>query len=312
MKMKNKDYFDKVIESVIDDSVSNIEVSRDIFNEAWNKREKEMSKSKYFYIQNVKKVALVSACCILIVFGGLFSFSPGVRVAAQEVLKTIFYPDKAGNVVEKSQDTEIPVYGPSIPITDENKTDIEKRFGFKFDLPEKFGQYAYAKEDDEVKMPDASIRVENVKYKDVDSIVQKLIKAVYEDKYFKELSKKYKLTGNVDSKYIDNQGHEFVLTLVKENDDPKNYDENIEQEITIHDIACKITKVTQPKYNMKEIEKGISRTDMESKPVDTIINYNLNWKYDGVEYYVSVGKDLSNLDEVKQFAEEYINILMEK
>jgi len=63
---------------------------------------------------------------------------------------------------------------------------------------------------------------------------------------------------------------------------------------------------------MKEIEKGISRTDMESKPVDTIINYNLNWKYDGVEYYVSVGKDLSNLDKVKQFTEEYINILIEK
>lgn len=310
--MKNNDYFDKVIRSAIDDSVFNIEVSRDIFNEAWNKREKKMTRSKYYYMKNIKKTALVSACCVLIVFGGLFSFSPEVRVAAQEVLKTIFYPDKAGNIVEKSQDTEIPVYGPSIPITDENKSDIEKRIGFKINLPDKFGEYTYAKEEDEVKMPDARIRADNVKYKDVDSIAKKLMKAVYEDKYFKELSKKYKLTGNVDSKYVDNQGNEFVLTLMKENDDLKNYKEDIEQELKIHDISCKVTKVIHPKYNMKEIEKGISRTDMESKPVDTIINYNLNWKYDGVEYYVSVGKDLSNLDKVKQFTEEYINILIEK
>jgi hypothetical protein len=312
MKMKNNDYFDKVIESVIDDSVSNMEISRDIFSEAWDKSEKKIRRSKYYYIQNIKKTALVSACCVTIVFGGLFSFSPGVRVAAQEVLKTIFYPDKSGNVVEKSQDTEIPVYGPSIPITDENKSDIEKRFGFKINLPDKFGEYTYAEEEGEIKMPAAGIRADNVKYKDVDSIAKKLMKAVYEDKYFKELSKKYKLTGNVNSKYIDNQGHEFTLTLMKENSDSKNYDEDIEQELTIHDIPCKITKVQQPKYNMKEIEKGITRTDMESKPVDTIINYNLNWKYDGVEYYVSVGKDLSNLDEVKQFTEEYINVLMEK
>jgi len=216
--MKNNDYFDKVIISAIDDSVFNIEVSRDIFNEAWNKREKKMTRSKYYYMKNIKKTALVSACCVLIVFGGLFSFSSGVRVAAQEVLKTIFYPDKTGNIVEKSQDTEIPVYGPSIPITDENKSDIEKRFGFKINLPDKFGEYTYAKEEGEVKMPDARIRADNVKYKDVDSIAQKLMKAVYEDKYFKELSKKYKLIGNVDSKYIDNQGNEFVLTLMKEND----------------------------------------------------------------------------------------------
>lgn len=310
--MNDKDYWDKVIKSAIDDSILNVKASRDIFNEAWNEKEKEMSKRKYFNMRYIKKVVLVPACCAAFALVGMFTVSPGGRATAQEVLKTIFYPDKSGNLVEESQDTEIPVYGPSIPVTDENKSDIEKRFGFEINLPDKFGEYTYAKEENEVKMPDAGIRADNVKYKDVDSIAKKLMKAVYEDKYFKELSKKYKLTGNVNSKYMDNQGHEFVVTLMKENSDSKNYDEHIEQELAIHDISCKITKVQQPKYNMKEIENGITRTDMESKPVDTIVSYNLNWKYDGVEYYVSVGKDLSNLDEVKQFAEEYINVLMEK
>ncbi|BCZ44277.1 hypothetical protein psyc5s11_03440 [Clostridium gelidum] len=310
--MKDKDYFDNVLKSVIDDSDFNIETSRDIFNEAWNKREKEMSKRKYFNIQNMKKIVLVPTCCVALVLGGVFTFSPGARAAAQEVLKTIFYPDKSGNIVEKSEDTEIPVYGPSIPVTDENKSDIERRFGFKINLPEKIGEYTYLKEDDEVGMPYARIKVDNVKYKDMDSIVNKLIKALHEDKAFNQLSKEYKLTGCADSKYMNEQGHQLVLTLMKENEDSKNYNEDIEQEITINDITCKVTKVMQPKYNMKEIEKGVTRTNMESKPVDTITNYILSWKYDGVEYYISIGKDLSNIDVVKQFATEYIKTLKEK
>ena len=48
--MKDKDYFDTVLKSVIEDSTSDIEASRDIFNEAWNDKEKNMSKRKYFNI----------------------------------------------------------------------------------------------------------------------------------------------------------------------------------------------------------------------------------------------------------------------
>ena len=102
--MKDKDYFDNVLKSVIDDSVSNIEASRDIFNEAWNKKEREMSKRKYFNMQFMKKVALIPACCAVLTLGGVFTFSPGAKVAAQEVFKTIFLPDKSGDIVEKSED----------------------------------------------------------------------------------------------------------------------------------------------------------------------------------------------------------------
>lgn len=310
--MRNKGYLDNMIKSAIDNSIYDVEPSRDIFNEAWNNKNKKMSKRKYFNIQNIRKTVLVPACCAALVIVGVFTFSPGARAAAEEVLKTIFYPDKYGNVVEKSEETVVPVYGPSIPMTDENRSDIERRLDFKVNLPEKFGEYTYLIKDDEVKMPNARIRADNVKYKDIDSIIPKLIKSMYDDKSFKELSKKYKLTVNVDSKYMDNQGHQFVLTLMKENEDSKNYSEDIQQKITIDDITCKIIKVTQPKYNMKEIEEGASRTDMESKPVDTIINYNMNWKYDGVEYYISIGEDPSHIDLIKQFATEYIKVLKEK
>lgn len=310
--MRNKDNLDNAIRSAIDDSFSDIEPSRDIFNDAWNKKEKEMSKRKYFNIQHIKKAALVPACCVMLSLLGVVTFSPGARAAAEEVLKTIFYPDKSGNVVEKSQDTEIPVYGAPIPMTDENKSDIEGRFGFKVNLPEKFGEYTYLVDGDEVRVPYAKIRADNVKYKDMHSIANKLIRAVYEDNSFKELSKKYKLSGYVDSKYVDNQGHQFTLTLMKENEDSKNSNENVEKEMNIDNITCTLTKVTQPKYDMKETKEGYTVTDMESKPVDTIVNYIINWKYDGVEYYLSIGEDLSNIDAAKQFATEYIKILKQK
>lgn len=261
---------------------------------------------------NIKKLALVPACCAALVLCGVFTFLPGARVAAEQVLKTIFYPDKSGNIVEKSEDTEIPMYGGYIPITEENKSDIERKFGININLPEEFGEYTYLKKDDKTITPHARIKADNVKYKDIDSVLNKLTKAVYDDKVFKELSKKYKLTGYVDSKYIDNQGNQFTLSFMKKNEELKDDNEDIEQELIIDDITCKITKVTQPKYNMKEIEKGVSRTDMESKPVENIINYILNWKYDGVEYYISIGNDLSNIDAVKQFAADYIKVLEQK
>lgn len=89
--MKDKGYLDKVIKSAIDDSIFNIKASRDIFNEAWNNKEKEMGKKKYFGIKNIRKEVLVPICCVLFAIVGVFTFSPGARAAAQEALKTIFY-----------------------------------------------------------------------------------------------------------------------------------------------------------------------------------------------------------------------------
>lgn len=73
--MKDKGYLDKVIKSAIDDSIFNIKASRDIFNEAWNNKEKEMGKKKYFSIKNIRKEVLVPICCVLFAIIGVFTFS---------------------------------------------------------------------------------------------------------------------------------------------------------------------------------------------------------------------------------------------
>ena len=51
---------------------------------------------------------------------------------------------------------------------------------------------------------------------------------------------------------------------------------------------------------------------MESKPIDTITKYIMNWNYDGVNIIYLLEKILSDIDAAKQFATEYIKILKEK
>ena len=215
--MNGKDYLDNVIKSVIDDSGSNIKASRDIFSEAWNEKEKEMSKRKYLNMKYMKKVVLVPACCAAFALVGVFTFSPGARVAAQEVLRTIFVPDKSGNIVEKSDDTTVPVaFGP-VKITDKNKETIERSIGFKFNLPEKIGDYSYEKIGDFVFAPSAVIIADDVKYKDSDKVMEKLNKALDDEKVFEELEKDYKLSKSVSASYEDNQGHKFQVIPRKDN-----------------------------------------------------------------------------------------------
>jgi hypothetical protein len=35
----------------------------------------------------------------------------------------------------------------------------------------------------------------------------------------------------------------------------------------------------------------------------------MEWEYDGVKYYIYVGKDLSKINEIKEFVSEYIKVL---
>lgn len=310
--MKDKDYFDNVLKSVIDDSISNIEVSRDIFSEAWNKKEKEVSKRKYFSVQYMKKAVLIPVCCAALSFVGVFTISPGARAAAQEILRTIFILDKSGNIVEKSEETKIPVFLGPVFITDENKKDMERRLDFKVNLPEEIGSYSYEKIDNYVYRPGVIIMAEDVKYKDSDDVLDKLTKSIDDDKSFEELNKDYVLTRGVVSRYVDNQGHKFQLTLFKEDGNSKSHYKDDQKEVNIDDIKCKISQGQKVNYNVKEDEAGDGVTDMENKPISTDERYDMRWNYNGVNYSLYIGKNSSDVDAAIEFATEYINILKQK
>lgn len=311
--MLNKDYLDNVIKSVINDSASNIEISRDIFNEAWSNKEIGMSKRKHFNIQNIRKAVLVPACCVALALVGVLTFSPGARVAAQEAFKTIFLPDKSGNIVEKSEDTKIAVSGGFVQVTDQNREAMEKRIGFKFNLPEKIGDYSYKKSGNYVFSPHVSVTASGVKYKDSAEVLDKLEKALNDDKVYEELEKDYKLTIIISASYEDNKGHKFQLVPMKDNGKTRKYDDDeIVKEVNIDGIKCTITHDVKFNYNDKKDENGREVTDLEHKPESSEVRYDMWWSYDGVRYAINIGENSSDIDAAIEFAANYIKILKQK
>jgi hypothetical protein len=307
--MKDKDYFDTVLKSVIEDSTSDIEASRDVFNEAWNKQEKNMSKRKYSNMRYIRKVVLVPACFISLVFIGTFTFSPGARAAAQEALKTIFLLDKSGHIEEKSEDTEIVLDVGPAPITNENKGDMERRLGFKVNLPEKIGDYRLGSH---LYGPGVNIVARGVKYNEQDKILDKLKKGMQDDKIFEELKKDYNMSREVTSIYLDNQGHEFNMYISKDIGEPLKDDRPVIKELNINDTECIILQSNSANYNVKENADGVAMTDMEHKPISTEERYDMYWKYDGVSYYLNIGKKASDIDAATEFAKDYIKILKQE
>jgi len=308
--MKDKDYFDNVLKSVIDDSVSDIETSRDIFNEAWNKKAKEMNKRKYFNMQFMKRAALVPACCAVITLGGVFTFSPGARAAAQDVLKSIFVLDKSGDIVEQSEDEVDPKYNiGGILITDKNNNETEQKFGFTFNLPEKIGNYSIEKAG---KQPFtlAGITANGVKYKDDENLnlKEKFMKAIEDDETFKELNKDYKIERFISSGYEDNQEHHFIVYLLKHSEDLKL---DLVKEVNVDNIKCRVLEKTHGEYATKE-SGGFRSHDMTKKPSSIDKVYYMEWNYDGVSYSIYIGKNSSDIDVAIQFAEDYIKILKQK
>ncbi|WP_252236641.1 hypothetical protein [Clostridium sp. CH2] len=307
--MNKNNKLDSLIKSAIDDSANDIKASRDIFNDAWNKKEQGVTNMSYFKIKNIKRAALITACCAAFSIVGVFTISPEVRAAAQEVFRTIFIPDESGNIVEKSEDEKVPIAFGSVPITDENKEDMERRIGFKINLPEKIGNYSYEKIEDYVREPGVVIMADGVKYKDSGEVSNKLKKAIDDEQTFDELSKDYELTIIPGSTYADNQEHKFRLTLFKYNENSKKHNEDGKREINIADVKCRISQGTNVKYNVKENSDGEGVTDLENKPTAVDERYDMEWNYDGVRYCLYIGNDSSYADAAIQFAEDYIKIL---
>ncbi|SFB02270.1 hypothetical protein [Clostridium frigidicarnis] len=304
--MKENDCFDNVLKSSINDSASNVKASRDIFNEAWNKKEQEVSNRNYFHMQHMKKAALIAACCAIFFLGGAFALFPDVKTVAQGALKTFFVLDKSGNVVEKSEDENVPAVAYGEPIVDENRNEMEKRFGFTINVPEKVGEYSIRKVDNRSTCIIGITTAFDVKYEDVDSITDKLGKAMKDDTAFEEL-KDYNVTRTISLPYVDNEGHKFNIYLSKYSGKIRN---DVYKEINIEDIKCSLLKGTQAKYDKKRINDSVSETDITKKPSIEEVN-SICWNCKDVEYVMHIGEE-SQTDAAIEFAKEYIKVLKQQ
>ncbi len=304
--MNKNNKLDSLIKSAMDDSANNIKASKDIFNDAWNKKEQGVTNMSYFKIKNIKRAALITAYCAAFSIVGVFTISPEVRAAAQEVFRTIFIPDESGNIVERSEEEIIENHNiGGVMITDSNKTDMEKRFGFTFNFPEKIGEYLTEKHEGRSIPPIAGITIYDIKYKDTQDLNNRFMKAIDDDKTFEEL-KDYNMERYVcSSSYVDNQGHKFWIYLSKYSSNSKM---NLVKEVSIDNIKCRILERTDAEYDIK-ISDDSWRDDMTKKPTSVDKNYYIEWNYDGVRYCLYIGNYSSHADAAIQFAEDYIKIL---
>ncbi len=303
--MKDKDCLDKVIKCAIDDSIFDIKASRDIFNEAWNNKEKKMEKKKYFSIKNIRKTVLVPICCSLFAIVGVFTFSAGARAAAQEALKTIFLLDKSGNIIERSEDEAVDdVTVGGFEITDKNKNEIEGKFGFEFNFPEKVGNFSITEIAGYPVSPVAMMTVKDLKYKDEENSLDKFRKAVGDDQIFNELSKEYKIIRNICESYEDSEKHKFFIYLSKFSE---HSEMNSVKETTIDNIKCRVLEENRAKY-----ERSENGDDVTKKPISVNKIYYMVWDYNGVSYRIYIGENSADIDVATQFAKDYIKILKQE
>ncbi|NFH90963.1 hypothetical protein FDA33_12255 [Clostridium botulinum] len=299
--MNKNNKLDSLIKSAIDDSANDIKASRDIFNDAWNKKEQGVTNISYFKIKNIKRAALITACCAAFSIVGVFTISPEVRAAAQEVFRTIFIPDESGNIVERSEDEIIEQHNiGGVAITDSNKNEMEKSFGFAFNFPEKIGEYS----NEGLITPRAGISIYDIKYKDIQDMKDKFMKAIDDDKTFEEL-KDYNMKRYVHSLYVDNQGHEFLISISKYNPNSKM---NLVKEVNINNIKCRVVEKLCPEYN-KKINGNYMEGNMTKEPTSVDKNYYIKWNYDDIEYSIYIGENSPDFDAAIQFTEDYIKIL---
>lgn len=299
--MNEKVCFDNLVKSTLNDSVDKVEPSKDIFNEAWNKREEDMAKRPLFNFQFTKKVVLVAACFIAFFLGGAFTFLPEVRVAAQELIKTFFVVDNKGNIVETPIEEKVPVASGSY-ITPDNKEMLEKKLGFKINLPEKIGEFSLKKFGEVPAGPIIVIMADDVKYEESDEVLQKLTMAANDEKVFDEL-KDYKIALSLGSgNYVDGNGNEFSIGLSKKDNKSKKDSSN---EINMEDIKASLEKAYRPKYETKG-DRG--PWDLTKKPIRIDETYFMDWRYKGISYFVNVDKG-SDMNAVIEALEEYVKML---
>lgn len=220
-------------------------------------------------------------------------------------MKTIFLLDKSGNIIEKSEDEAVDdVTVGGFEITDKNKNEIEGKFGFQFNFPERVGNFSITKIAGYPVSPSAIMTVKDLKYKDEENSLDKFRKAVGDDKIFNELSKEYKIKRNICESYEDSEKHKFFIYLSKFSEDSET---NSVKETTIDNIKCRVLEKNKAKY-----ERSENGDDVTKKPISVNKIYYMVWDYNGVSYRIYIGENSADIDVATQFAKDYIKILKQE
>lgn len=309
--MDKRKKFDDIIKSTLDESTKDIEPSRNIFNEAWMKKDESLISRKSFTIKPLLRVSIVTTCLIALLFTSMIVASPKARSAALEAynsLKTIFVIEKVGDeyiTVEKPEDIESAFENLGGITLDDNKREaFEKITGFKLHFPQRVGEYYNRRY-----YPNGGITVYNINRKDLEQNRDRFLEAILNEKTYSKLSK-FDMRRWVYTTYTDKMGKGFNLYIGKHTPQYFGSNNRVLKKFDIDGVDCEIIESTRALYSWKT--EGDWRVEDMTKEPKIVKLYYLVWDYDGVQYSIITpgvpGTKEKDLDEEKAigFAKAYI------
>lgn len=277
--------------------------SRNIFEEAWIKKDEEIKDPLFFNIRLKVKVVATSVCLMAFCFSILLMVSSNSRTFAMNSIKSIFVVEKTNInyiVAEKPKNEPLEYENIGGVLVDEsNRNLVEKRLGFSFYIPEKIGQNFTR-----TYLPTIGMTAYKIKVEDIPAFADKFKNALGDDNAFRELTNnniKLYVTGI----YSDSMNNTYYLNISK---DKKESNKTIISEEIIQSIKCTIWETKLGMYPTKQDGNSIS-DDYSKKPTYLKQFRYLDWNYNGINYKVTSPEETLAPDKLTNFASEYIKDL---
>ncbi|WP_055669569.1 hypothetical protein [Desnuesiella massiliensis] len=305
--MDKSNAFDRELKSKINITSYHIKPSKDIFEEAWNRKDGVVQKPISFFYKPIFRKTAISFCSLIIILAALISISPEVRSFASnayEDLRTIFIIKKSGNeyVVEKALENQNKTdvnYG-GISINDSNKEYFKYRLGFSYYYPETISKEFQRRDD-----PLAGVTVRDITLKESELILSKVIKSL-EDESYLPILKNYTMDMFITASYSNSKRDIFYLSSSKYEPKHKPNNSEVIKTFSLDGIECKVIEAPAARYS------DIRLANLTEKPEKIVKVKYFQWEYNSINYSMVSGYDDYDINDAISFIEAYIKALKEQ
>lgn len=305
--MDKSNAFDRELKSKINITSYHIKPSKDIFEEAWNRKDGVVQKPISFFYKPIFRKTAISFCSLIIILAALISISPEVRSFASnayEDLRTIFIIKKYGNeyVVEKELENQHKInvnYG-GVRINDSNEDYFKYRLGFSYYYPE-----TISKEFQRRDAPLAGVTVRGLTLRESEIIQAKVIKSLEDESYLQDL-KNYAMEMFITTSYSNSKRDIFYLYSSKYEPKHKPNDSEVIKTFSVDNVECKVIEAPNARYS------DIRLANLTEKPEKIVKVKYFQWEYNSVKYQMVSYYDDYDINDAISFIEAYIKALKEQ
>lgn len=254
----------------------------------------------------VRKWIAVSLAVTLVIGGVMFTLSPNVRAATQDIInniKTVFIIDKSQGghkIIEKT--TEDSTFLPSVRKTT-TLSDIElaNKMGFNINFPKTL--YMEYQLFDKAEAIGINKKV-NLEVKE--QLQSDMLKAIYDETAFSSLSQ-YDPFRFIFSTYNKEGSTIFITICSSEGPAPVEYENaGTVIETSVGETKANWIEVAFPDYKYI-INNGVIESDLYTKPNGVSTSHILTWDYNGVRYVIgTVNQFELTMEETVKIAESFM------